>query len=315
MKSKILLILLATIFTGIYCDSSAQNYRLDAGVRVGGANYLGDIGGKFLSRRGGISDIKLQNTGISIGGFARYSLSPKLSLNASLQFGRISGADSLTTNPGRNNRNLSFVNNIKEFALALEVEIYERYNVGGNHRYRVDYAFFLFTGAGFFMHNPKTYFEGNINGTEYSGYQELQPLQTEGISYSLNGIAFINGIGMHFTIAKSLRIGWRIGLRTTQTDYLDDISSFYQPTKEFSEDENGILARTLADRTDPKNQASSESASRIRGFSQNDDSYVFSTFSIAHVLRGKKGRYKKSFHNGYMRKRGKRTNVNRFFDF
>jgi len=313
---KSLLVLITVLICTYSSELTAQNYRFEAGLRAGGANILGEMGGKYLARRNFVPDLKLRTTGLAFGAFAKYAIRPKINLNFAFNWGRVSGADSLSTNPGRVGRNLSFRNDIKELSLTAEFEIYERYNVGGNFKYRLDYCLYLFTGAGFYFHNPKAYYNGVINGVDYTGWHELQPLQTEGVAYPLSGVSFINGIGMYFTLDRNFRIGWRLGVRTTNTDYLDDASTNYQPQGSFANTQDGILAAELANRT-PKDleYSSSYDPGKKRGNPDEDDSYIMSTFSFSYVIKGKSGKYNRSFHNGYVRKKGKRVRINRFFDF
>lgn len=342
---KLYLFLLSVAIVGLSLETNAQNYRLEAGLRLGGANYLGEMGGKYLPRRDGPADMKIQTTGLSAGAYLRYAITPRLSTNTHFQWGRISGADSLSTNPGRVNRNLSFRNDILEVGTQLEFDFYEQYNVGGNRLYRVDFAAYGFVGVGFYFHNPMTYYGGGTldwydedifddGDDSYSyeiseGYKPLQPLKTEGVNYSLNGIALITGLGFKFNIKRNYLIGVRLGVRTTTTDYLDDVSTNYIGTREFEKDnenvltENGALALELAYRSDeidshlPKSYDYNvdEKKGKERGNPNEDDSYIFAAFEFAYVFKGKNQPYKKQFHNGYVRRKGKRVGVSRFFDF
>lgn len=336
---KLYLFLLFVAIVGLSLETTAQNYRLEAGLRLGGANYLGEMGGKYLPRRDGPADMKIQTTGLSAGAYLRYAITPRLSTNTHFQWGRISGADSLSTNPGRVSRNLSFRNDILEIGTQLEFDFYEQYNVGGNRLYRVDFAAYGFVGVGFYFHNPKAYYNGNVdyytnysretrpsnnsvNGYKAEGWHELQPLQTEGVNYSLNGIALITGLGFKFNIKRNYLVGLRLGVRTTSTDYLDDASTAYVDPQSFPDTESGALAQTLAYRgidpetgEDKRYSWGPNKTPRPRGNSDEDDAYLFATFEFAYVFKGKNQPYKKQFHNGYVRRKGKRTSVSRFFDF
>ncbi|MGB0165961.1 MAG: DUF6089 family protein [Luteibaculum sp.] len=295
---------------------NAQNYRLEAGLMLGGANYLGDIGGKFLPRRDFVADIKLRATGPSAGLFVRYALTPNINVSGHYQWGRIGGADSLSTNPPRRTRNLSFKNNIMEIGGVLEFEFYENYNVGRNRRYRVDFTSYGFVGVGYFTHNPTTEIRETINGQTFSGVIDLAPLQTEGVSYELSGLALNLGFGVYWTVDRNFRIGARMGVRTTQTDYLDDISTVYKDPRTFPETPQGQLAAAVAIRADElEDPAYIPEGGDIRGNPDYDDSYVFATLDFSYVFRGKGGKFKRNFHNGYRRSGGKRTKTSRFFSF
>ena len=313
--TRLFIICLGVLFCTL--DISAQNYRLEAGLRLGGANYLGDIGGKFLPRRDFVADIKLKATGASAGAYLRYALTPGINVNLSYQWGRIGGADSLSTNPGRNARNLSFTNDIMEIGTVLEFEFYENYNVGRNRQYRVDFTSFVFAGIGYFTHNPKTEVDEEINGQTFKGVVELAPLQTEGVAYELSGMALNLGIGMYWTVDRNIRIGARLGVRTTSTDYLDDVSTVYKDPRTFPEPPQGQLGAAISNRTDELEgqQVFNPTAGSVRGNPDYDDSYVFATLDIGYVFRGKGGKFKRNFHNGYRRSGGKRTKTSRFFSF
>lgn len=311
MKKFLPLILVCSLITALIpTELSAQNYRFEAGFNVGGSNYLGDIGGKYLERRGFISDLKLKQTSLTGGIMAKYALTPRISLRFDAQYARIRGNDSLTTNPGRNQRNLSFRNDIKEASLSLEYDLYEAYNVGGNSRYRVDYTLYGILGVGYYMHDPMALYNGK--------YVRLQPLKTEGVAYSLSGISTVMGFGMDFTMGRNYKVGLRFTLHTTSTDYLDDISGNYKPLASFDlNTPEGQLAYALSDRRaekDPDFEAN-PLGGEVRGNSKYDDSYMFATVNFAYVFKGKGGKYKRQFHNGYIRKKGRRVGGGRFFAF
>lgn len=311
------LILCITLLVLGLPQAEAQNYRLEAGIRLGGANYLGDIGGKFLPRRDFVADMKLRATGASFGAFARYALTPGINVNVSYQWGRIGGADSLSTNPPRMQRNLSFKNDIMEIGAVLEFEFYENYNVGRNRQYRVDFTSFVFAGVGYFTHNPTTEVDETINGQRFNGVIDLQPLQTEGVTYELSGLALNLGLGMYWTVDRNIRIGARLGVRTTNTDYLDDVSTDYMDPREFPATPQGQLAEAVAYRRDELEgfEETSPSPGEPRGNPDYDDSYVFATVDVSYVFRGKGGKFKRNFHNGYRRSGGGRTKTSRFFSF
>ncbi len=319
MKEKLLYLALCAFSFLIIVPSQtqAQNYRLEAGLRLGGANYLGDIGGKFLPRRDFVADMKLRATGPSAGIFVRYAITPRINVSGHYQWGRIGGGDSLSTNPGRNRRNLSFQNNIFEAGATAEFEFYENYNVGRNRRYRVDFASFAFIGVGFFTHNPTTEIRETINGQTFTGVVDLAPLQTEGVAYELSGLALNLGFGVHWTIDRNYRIGARLGVRTTQTDYLDDISTEYKDPRTFPSTPEGELAKALAWRQDELDEGREypNESREPRGNPNYDDSYVFATLNFSYVFKGKGGKFKKGFHNGYRRSGGSRSRRSRFFSF
>ena len=70
-------------------------YAWDFGIHVGGANYLGEMGGTDQPRRDFVWDMKLSQTRWAIGGFARRKINRSISLNTGLLYLRIQGANQL----------------------------------------------------------------------------------------------------------------------------------------------------------------------------------------------------------------------------
>ncbi len=283
-----------------------QNYRLEAGITAGASNYLGDIGGKYLEGRPGIVDIKLRQTKPAVSLYAKYALAPRLGLRIGFMYAGIAGHDKYTSNPPRNDRNLNFRNTILEGSLTAEYEFYEAYNVGRNTKYRIDYNMYSILGAGFFMHNP----QGEIGGRWY----DLQPLKTERNSYSLTGISYILGFGMDFTIKRNYKIGFRFTTNLANTDYLDDVSGSYATKDKFNLlDDKDALAYSLSDQRLTDNDLVYNG--EIRGNPKNKDAYLTAGINFAYVFKGQGAKYNRAFHNGYIRRRGGKMRVSRFFSF
>lgn len=306
----------------------AQNYRLEAGIQLGASNILGDIGGKSLPRRDFIADLKVQATALSGGIYGRYALSPRLHAGMSIMYASLNGADSLSTNSGRVNRNLSFRNRVLDIATFVDYEFYEQYNVGKSRRYRIDFAAYGTLGFGIFTHNPQAQIgtggfissDGTIE-YEQGAWVDLQPLATEGINYSTTGMSILIGAGFDFTIDRNIRVGFRTMLRSTNTDYLDDISGDYVDPASFGNTAEGELARELAYRGDELNPPKAQNwqegqkfqeGSNVRGNQDRDDDYFFMNLTVAYVFKGKGGKYDRKFHSGYQRSKGTRKSIRRF---
>ena len=105
MTHKIRLILIFVIATLSF--EGYSKYVFEYGGSVGLANYLGDIGGKEKTRRDFVADMKLAKTRQAASGFIRYKFGRRLYAKGELMYLRIAGDDKLSTNPGRNARNLS----------------------------------------------------------------------------------------------------------------------------------------------------------------------------------------------------------------
>ena len=269
-----------TLALAIPCSSFAQ-YHWDLGGSLGASNYLGDIGGKQQTRRDFVADLKFSQTHFAGDVFARYRFTPFISLKTSFAYGRLSGADALSTNPGREGRNLSFRNDIFELAATAEFCFFSTQDVGHSFRYANSFKAYCFAGIGGFYNDPKA----NYNGE----WIALQPLMTEGVSYSKYQLAIPAGIGFYYTFNKVNRVGWELGWRTTFTDYIDDISTVYADPSKLSPE-----AAKLANRhNELPPSVSSElpsgnnyTAGCKRGDPTHNDSYIFSSFSYSYVIKG-----------------------------
>ena len=267
-------------------------YSWDVGVHLGGANYLGEMGGKEKTRRDFVWDMKLNQTRWAIGPFARYKVNRTISVNAGLLYMRIQGADHFSSNPERVGRNLNFRNDMFELYIRPEFTIFQDNDLGGRGRYRTDFRLFGYVGVGLFYQNPK----GQIN--REGDFYELRPLNTELADYSSLGVSIPAGLGFHFTMKRRHRIGWDMGWRTTFTDYLDDASTVYADPALLPSQ----LAVDLANQSsyayaldpslpDPRNY----DAGGIRGDPTHNDSYLTMTFTYSYVLRGQSNFYRQRY--------------------
>ena len=300
---KKLLLLLCALFLGSLAFSQ---YKLDYGVQIGAANYLGEIGGKEKTRRNFIMDLKLSSTRSAVGGFVRYKVHKDIMVRGSVGWYRISGADKFSTNPGRVGRNLSFRNDIMELSVTGQYVFYDVADLGRTYRYSNDFKAYVFTGAGLAYHNPRAEYNGS--------WVALQPLHTEGqTNEALNRpysrfIAVVPaGAGFYFTIKKKYRIGWEFNWRTTFSDYLDDVSTLYADSTLLESD----MARDLANRNDELVYADNPNlpapqnyyAGNKRGDAKHKDSYLTTTINVSMVIKGHskfgKARYNSFFGKKY----------------
>ena len=172
----------------------------EMGVLLGAANYLGEIGGKEGPRRDFIFDMQLHETNESVGFYHRHEINHGIGFTTSLVYARITGADSYSLNPGRKGRNLEFQNLIFEGSGRLEYYFYNVHDVGGHHRYLVDFKPYLFAGLGFFTNNPTI----NYNGEKV----KLRTIKTEGqvLAYPLISASIPMGMGFFMTYNRKHEI-------------------------------------------------------------------------------------------------------------
>jgi hypothetical protein len=293
----------------LICISSASaQYAWDFGLHLGGANYLGEMGGKEQTRRDFVWDMKLGQTRWAVGGFARRRLNRQISINAGLMHMRIQGADALSTNPARVGRNLNFRNDMFEFYVRPEFTIYQDNDLGGRGKYRTDFRLFGYVGVALLYHNPTGQLV-NENNERTGDWYDLRPLTTEMVDYSNFVLSIPVGMGFHFTKQRRHRFGWDFGWRTTFTDYLDDVSTVYVDPSRLPSDLSRQLytqhaAAYALDPTLPAPQnygfvpetpGPSKKEDNKRGDPTHNDSYLTMTFTYSYVLRGQSNFYRQRY--------------------
>jgi len=347
MKNLLFLILL------LASASMTAQYQWDYGVRLGAANYLGDIGGKEQQRRDYFWDMHLGQTKYAVGAYGRYKFSKRFSVSANLDHMLIQDADIYTTYIPRRTRNLNFRNRMFELAGRAEFTLWYNNDVGNRGFYNPDFKLFAFAGLAAYYSNPQArlvYDEeerqlaedlgGDVNTLKPGDYvndvwYNLRPLRTEGATYSSVGLAVPLGIGMYFTFDKTWRIGWEICWRKTFSDYLDDVSTYYnRPTPDNNDeyqlaialqsqtyqqllDEQNALLRfeegnpiyedifpimSMNDfRYQPQNEVTPEAFQSTRGLHDpsnplaRKDNYVTSQLVITKLIRGRSKFYKSKY--------------------
>src|SRR5690606_29267820 len=79
MSNSTLRILLAGAIGVFGLEAAQAQYAWDVGIHLGGANYLGEMGGVDQPRRDFVWDMKLGQTRWAVGGFARRKLNRMIS--------------------------------------------------------------------------------------------------------------------------------------------------------------------------------------------------------------------------------------------
>ncbi|MBJ2176099.1 hypothetical protein JBL43_17740 [Aureibaculum sp. A20] len=105
--------LLFTIFVLITSISSAQLY--EAGVFLGGSNYVGDIGSEYY----------IQPNRIAVGGVAKFNYTPRITFRATGIYTRLHDDDSRAQSSVRQDRGLQFRNSVLEAALGVEFSFFK----------------------------------------------------------------------------------------------------------------------------------------------------------------------------------------------
>jgi hypothetical protein len=304
MKKLLFVAALLVSLTGV------AQYQWDYGLKLGAANYLGDIGGKELTRRDFVVDMHLNSTRWAIGGYARYKFSKRLAVSANVDQMRLQGTDRLTTNPARRARNMNFRNNLTEVGVRAELTVWFDNDVGNRGYYNPDFKMYVFGGVAGFHSNPQgqIFNEGEL---AYGGeWFNLRDWKTEGqeSAYSAYGLAIPAGVGVYFTFNKQWRVGWEISWRTTFTDYLDDISTSYAIPGSTDPKASEFVNQTYPGLIDEINAANPDAAqlsinsfryvegfSTKRGDPTHNDSYLTTQFTIGKVIRGRSNFYKSKY--------------------
>ncbi len=278
MKKRSLFPYLLALLFSLSTGSISAQY-LEAGLAIGGSNYLGDLTPSRLWTS--VGDVNL-----SSGVFVRYNAFDWVSLRATYQYGKINASDADAKNSeSRKKRNLSFRSTLHEISLATEINIfgYRPYKKGGS------FAPYLFGGVAFFKFNPQAEWDGQ--------WYDLQPLGTEGQGlpgnpekYKRSQISIPIGLGFKWALSRNVNWGLDVGIRKTFTDYLDDVSTNY-PDLEALATANGEIAKILSWRASELHpEATVPRVGLGRGDSDDLDWYLFSQLFISYnFIRSVKG--------------------------
>ena len=209
-----------------------KTHRQELEFGFGVSNFLGELGGRNQIGSPFVWDLELSKTrpAASIG--YRYYVARKMALRGRFTYGVLAGNDNLTTEPFRNNRNLSFKSEVYEASLCFEVHlyreelghVYDLRGVKGTKSSRVGLYFFL--GVGGFYFDPKAQFN--------NAWLRLKPLGTEGQGLPNGAEEYENlqvcvpmGLGLRKALSKAWSAGIELQYTKTFTDYIDDVSGLY----------------------------------------------------------------------------------------
>ena len=213
------------------------------GFGVGTSNYYGDMASYTTPLRSTFGMMRWSVTG----NYTRH-FTPRLAARASFTYARIVGDDYKMNKKDPTNirfaRNLSFRNDLKEFAIE---GIFKLTPDNRSYDRRPQFSAYLFGGIAVVAHNPKAL------DTLGGNWVKLQSLGTEGQGrpgyekpYSLIQFAIPLGIGVRYKINDRFDIGAELGFRKTFTDYLDDVAGNYADPAVFADNP---LALKMANRS------------------------------------------------------------------
>jgi hypothetical protein len=242
-----------------YAIRNQRKYILSAGTGV--STYYGDFvnPGVILKPQFNL------NAGIM------KFMTPNISVRAELNWFLLSGSDLTASEKGRSLRGLAFHSSCFELSA---VGMYNLYANSNRYYRRPNYNIYAFGGIGLLYFNPK----GDYNGKSYA----LEPLHTEGKSYSRLTPVIPYGLGFRLKMGPNTNIAIEGGYRKTFTDYLDDVSDKYIDVNTISDP----IAKHFAN----PNPGNNFTAGKKRGDPSNTDNYFLLNVKFEYYLPYNAGR-------------------------
>ncbi|MBC7450931.1 MAG: outer membrane beta-barrel protein [Cytophagales bacterium] len=181
-----------------------------------------------------------------------YKFSPNASFVTGINYIRLLGDDDGNSSPAdpatvnKYIRNLHFRNDVLEWFVQLRYDVFSSTE---HYQKRPSFNIFAGVGLGIIYSNPQA--------KDSSGnWTNLQPLQTEGVSYSsFTGFIPLSA-GLRYKISNNIDIEFELSYHITFTDYLDDVKGTYADPAAL----NSESARYFANRsTEPVNTFDNQS--------------------------------------------------------
>jgi len=199
----------------------------------------------------------------------QYFLTNRIGTRVELNWFTLAGDDKDANGGGRVDRNLSFQSSNFELSAVGMINLFTH---GDRFYRRPGINIYGFAGIGLLYFNPKA--------TDQLGNSvSLQPLKTEGVSYSLVAPVVPVGLGIRFKVTPMFNLSIEAGFRKTFTDYLDDVSTTYPGAGSFNGDAQAIYFSDR--RVDP---GVNGTAGGIRGNSNSLDSYMLLNAKVEYYL-------------------------------
>ena len=270
-------ILTALVFVlaalGTQAQKNMSTKLREVGVNLGYSTYLGDLQPKNITQ---------SQPGFAVGASFRQYFSDRISAKLFANFARLQASDYKSGSYELYYyRNLSFRSDIKEIGLQAEVSIFRfdktnPYNDDDKNYH--NFTPYLFGGFNAFYFNPKALYKDE--------WVALQPLTTEGVSYSKFSFAIPFGLGLKYQANEKIVVGIELGARKTFTDYLDDVSGKYPDMNTLLADK-GQLAVDLSWRADEKNTNPKKylpAEGTGRGDASDKDWYTLAQFTLSYNI-------------------------------
>jgi hypothetical protein len=236
------------------------NRDLMVNLGIGTSTYFGEITGS--------GDLGKLNPSVILG--AEYYFTKRFSARGQFAWFRTSGDDADAPGneeDGRRPRNLSFASGNFEFSA---IGIFNLVPQGFRFEDRPGVNLHAFAGVGVMRFNPTT---------EYLGKRyTLQPIETEGVSYSRVTPVIPVGLGARIKLSPFYNLLIEGGYRFTFTDYMDDVSTRRYPDPASLQSD---LARALSDR---RAEYAPPTTSGTRGNPDTNDGYFLLNVSLQYYI-------------------------------
>lgn len=252
MPKFVLFILLIVISFNL----QAQTWEF--GGSLGEAGYMGDLS----------PNNPLKVSGIAGGVFFKRNFDGYWSVRLNGTMGRISAADSNSSSQQFRNRNLSFTTLLDEVSLTGEFNFMSYIPDAGKNKFTP----YIFLGIAAVNYSPTTLYKGQS--------YNLRDYRTEGQakSYPKTAFSIPYGAGFKCNIAGNFTLGFEIGYRHPNTDYLDDVSGYYPKRS------GDPVSVALADRSGELTGVYTGSPGTQRGDLRSRDTYFFTQFTLSYTF-------------------------------
>lgn len=270
---KIVLVLVSFWVSSANAQNNLARKPRELGLNVGYSTYLGDLQPKNYTH---------SQPGIASGINFRQYFTDRISAKIFVNFARLKASDEKSGDASLyHTRNLSFRSDIKELGIQGEVSLFrfsKKNSTTDSKKTYQNLTPYLFGGFNIFYFSPKAYYKGQ--------WVALQPLSTEGVSYSKVSMALPFGLGVKYQITSKWMLGIELGSRKTFTDYIDDVSTSY-PDKNTLQASKGNTAVDLSWRAGELASNSNlvfPAKGEKRGDPSNKDWYLLTQLTISYKL-------------------------------
>lgn len=262
MRLTFLLILLAGSVSEMAYAQSFYAIRRERTI-------IGSIGSGVSSYYGDLKEEKRSidpKPTINVG--LQYYFTNRISVRAEVTWFQLTGDDAKSEDQSRINRNLSFSANNFELSATGAINLLPN---GTRFYQRAVFNTYVFAGVGLLYSNPKAELDGEKHA--------LQPLQTEGVSYSRFQPVIPYGLGARVMIGPFFNLAIEGSYRVTFTDYLDDVSTVHPDKSSWTDP----VRVALSDRR-PELGLSPYEPGTQRGNADDNDSYFLITAKLEYYI-------------------------------